>query len=105
MRRIVSLIAVPVTAAVLFTAGAARANTIDGNWCHTDGRRLTIKGPQLTMPGGKQLEGDNDRRGFAYVVPAFEPDAGATITLVLIGEAQMRVISPAHPDQLWKRCG
>ena len=105
MLRSISLIAIPIAAAVVFTAGMAWADGIDGTWCYADGQRLTIKGPQLTMAGGKQIEGDNDRHGFAYVVPAFEPDAGATITLVLNGEAQMRVISPAHPDQLWRRCG
>ncbi len=105
MSRCASLIAIPLAAAVVFAAGLARADVIDGNWCHADGRRLSIKGAQLTMAGGKQIEGDNDRRSFAYVVPAFEPDAGATITLVLVGEAQVRVISPTHPDQLWRRCG
>ena len=105
MRRLVSLMAVPLSAPVLFVAGLARADTIDGTWCHADGRRLSINGPQLTMPGGKQIEGDNDRHGFAYVVPAFETDAGATISLVLNGGAQMRVISPTQPDQLWRRCG
>jgi hypothetical protein len=104
MSRIAILMAAPLLAG-LFAAGAARADAIDGNWCHADGRSLSIKGPQLTMPSGKQIEGDYDRHGFAYVVPAFEPDAGATITMVLVSEAQMRVISPAQPDQLWRRCG
>jgi hypothetical protein len=104
MPRIVALIAIPFVAG-LFASGAAWADAIDGNWCHGDGRSLTINGPQLTTPGGKQIEGDYDRHGFAYVVPAFEPDAGATITMVLVSETQMRVISPAHADQLWRRCG
>ena len=105
MSRIVALLAIPLAAAGLLVPGTARADAIDGNWCHADGRSLSIKGPQLTMPGGKQIDGDYDRHGFAYVVPAFEPDAGATITMVLVNDTQMRVVSPAHADQLWRRCG
>ena len=105
MSRIVPLIAIPLVAVGLFGSGPARADAIDGNWCHADGRNLAIKGPQLTTPGGKQIEGDYDRHGFTYVVPAFEPDAGATITMVLLSETQMRLISPTHPDQIWRRCG
>jgi hypothetical protein len=106
MRRTVSPISlVLIVSASLLASGPARADAIDGNWCHADGRSLSIKGPQLTTPGGKQIEGDYDRHGFAYVVPAFEPEAGATITMVLISETEMRLISPAHPDQLWRRCG
>ncbi len=101
----VPLLALPLVAAALIMAGPARADAIDGNWCHADGRSLSIKGPQLTTPGGKKIEGDYDRHGFVYVVPAFEPDAGATITLVLLSETQVRVISPTQPDQLWRRCG
>mgnify|MGYP006186394969 CR=1 FL=1 len=77
---------------VLAAAGVARADAIDGNWCHADGRNLAIKGPQLTTPGGKRIEGDYDRHGFTYVVPAFEPDAGATITMVLLSETQSTYI-------------
>lgn len=105
MRTASSISLALVVSAFLLASGPARADAIDGNWCHADGRSLSIKGPQLTTPGGKQIEGDYDRHGFAYVVPAFEPEAGATITMVLISETQMRMISPAHPDQLWRRCG
>ena len=91
--------------AALFVSGPARADAIDGNWCHEDGRRLTIKGPQLTTPGGAEIEGDYDRHGFVYVVPAREPDAGATISMVLLSETQMRMKAPSNPDQLWRRCG
>lgn len=94
--------------AVLFAAllvpGPALADAIDGNWCHADGRRLTIKGPQLTTPAGAEIDGDYDRHGFAYVVPAAEPDAGATISMVLLSETEMRMKAPSNPDQLWRRC-
>ena len=104
MLRWVDVVAVPLVVACLFAAGPALADAIDGNWCHSDGRHLEIKGPQLTTPGGAQIQGDYDRHGFAYVVPAAEPEAGATVKMVLMGETQMRMISPANPDQLWRRC-
>ncbi len=104
MSRIVTLIAIPLAAACLIASGPARADAIDGDWCHADGRRLTIKGPQLTTPGGARIEGDYDRHGFAYVVPAAEPDAGGTVVMILMGETRMRMKAPSDPDQQWRRC-
>jgi len=49
--------------------GAALADAIDGDWCHGDGRRLSINGPDITTPGGTHLKGDYDRHHFSYVVP------------------------------------
>ena len=100
-----ALVVTAVLFATLFVPGPARADAIDGNWCHEDGRRLTIKGPQLTTPAGAEIEGDYDRHGFAYVAPAAEPDAGATVSMVLLSETQMRMKAPSNPDQLWRRCG
>ena len=91
--------------ATMVVPGPARADAIDGNWCHEDGRRLTIKGPQLTTPAGAEIQGDYDRHGFAYVAPVAEPDGGGTISMVLLSETQMRMKAPSNPDQLWRRCG
>ncbi len=60
-------------------AGPALADAIDGNWCHTDGRRFTIRGPEIVTPGGKRMEGNYSRHWFSYVAPAPEPGAGETI--------------------------
>ncbi|MCW5747809.1 MAG: hypothetical protein KIT36_16590 [Alphaproteobacteria bacterium] len=92
-------------AAFLLYSPAALADAIDGDWCHTDGRRLTIHGPEIVTPGGAHMKGDYDRHGFAYVVPSPEPDAGATIVMTLLSETQMRMKSPSDPSQLWRRCG
>ena len=59
-------------------AGPALADAIDGNWCHTDGRRFTIRGPEIVTPGGKRMEGNYSRHWFSYVAPAPEPGAGET---------------------------
>jgi|SRR6516164_5248383 hypothetical protein len=86
-------------------AAPALADAIDGDWCHADGRRLSINGPDITTPGGTQLKGDYDRHHFAYVVPASEPDAGSTVTMVLLSEILMHLKPPAGEQQTWRRCG
>lgn len=90
--------------ATLF-AGIARADAIDGDWCYSDGRRLTINGPDVVTPGGTQLKGDYDRHHFSYVIPPSEPGAGATVAMVLLSEIQMRLKPPAGEEQTWRRCG
>jgi len=90
--------------AALFS-GPALADAIDGDWCHADGRRLSISGPDIVTPGGARLKGDYDRHHFSYVVPGAEPGAGATIYMILMGELQLRLKPPAGEEQLWRRCG
>ena len=87
---------------------AALADAIDGHWCHTDGRRLTIDGPTIVTPGGHEMTGDYDRHGFVYIIPPGEPGVGKRITMQLIDE--YTVILRTGPDsaknveQVWKRC-
>ena len=57
----------------LVFAGPAFADAIDGNWCHVDGRRFTIRGPAITTPAGNSLQGNYDRHYFSYPIPASEP--------------------------------
>lgn len=96
----------PLVAAVLalpmlvLQTGAARADAIDGDWCLGDGSRLSINGPDITTPAGRQLKGDYDRHHFTYVEPS-----GGTVSMVLVSEIQMRLKPPAGDEQLWRRCG
>jgi hypothetical protein len=96
------LLALPLLA---LSGGAALADAIDGDWCHGDGRRLSINGPDIVTPGGAHLKGDYDRHHFSYVVPASEPGAGATVAMVLLSEILMRLKPPAGDEQTWRRCG
>ena len=96
------LLALPLLA---LSGGAALADAIDGDWCHGDGRRLSINGPDIVTPGGAHLKGDYDRHHFAYVVPSSEPGAGATVTMVLLSEILMHLKPPAGEEQTWRRCG
>jgi hypothetical protein len=99
-----------VIAALAFSANAipAFADSIDGNWCHNDGRRLTIRGPEIVTPGGKQMEGNYSRHYFNYTVPAPEPGAGETIFMMLANEntVYLRRGEPATgvPQEIWVRC-
>jgi len=90
---------------VALSAGTAWADAIDGDWCHADGKRLTINGPDITTPAGAKLKGDYDRHHFSYVVPAGELGGGATVSMQLLSELNMRLTPPAGEDQLWRRCG
>lgn len=90
---------------VTLCAGTARADAIDGDWCHADGKRLTINGPDITTPAGAKLKGDYDRHHFSYVVPAGEPGGGATVSMRLLNELNMRLTSSAGEEQQWRRCG
>lgn len=91
--------------------GSAFADAIDGDWCATDGRHLTIDGPRITTPTGKRLEGSYSRHNFEYVVPAPEPAAGLTVFMVLQNETtvQLRVAADRAAAaqaaaQIWRRC-
>mgnify|MGYP003394224019 CR=1 FL=1 len=93
-----------IAAALLFPP-PARADEIDGNWCGPDKRLLTIQGPSITTPGGKQIKGDYDRHAFSYVVPDGEPGTGATVAMRLLNQQTMRLLPPnGGAEQIWRRC-
>lgn len=98
-------VAAAVTALVA-AATSARADAIDGDWCHPDGRRFTIHGPQIVTPGGAQLEGDYSRHYFSYVVPGVERPAGQTVFMTLLNENTVHLragAADAAPEE-WRRC-
>ena len=88
------------------TAVYAWADVIDGDWCKADGKRMKIRGPEITTPGGNQTRGDYTRHSFVYVVPAGEAGAGETVSIVLLSEylAHARQGAPDAPIQVWNRC-
>jgi len=94
--------------ALALVAGPALADAIDGDWCLKDtGRRISIRGPQIVTPGGKQMQGDYERHGFNYVVPAPEPGAGQTVYMQLLDEntVHLRVGDDANAKpETWIRC-
>ncbi|MSO94080.1 MAG: hypothetical protein EXQ86_11860 [Rhodospirillales bacterium] len=93
------------------TQGEARADVIDGRWCFTDGRGMTISGPIIVTPSGTRTTGDYTRHSFRYKVPEAEPGAGSVVSMVLANEETVYLWdgdkvagSGRAPDQVWRRC-
>ncbi|MBV9635174.1 MAG: hypothetical protein JOZ40_11155 [Methylobacteriaceae bacterium] len=94
-------------AAVLAGAGVARADVIDGDWCSTEGRHFSIRGPNIVTPEGTKTEGNYSRHSFSYTIPPSEPSAGTQVFMVLLNEFTVRLrtgTDPGAPAQIWKRC-
>jgi hypothetical protein len=91
---------------LLAGSGSALADRIDGDWCRADGKRMSIHGPDIVTPGGKQIQGDYTRHFFSYVVPAGEAGAGETVAITLLSEylAHARQGGVDAPVQVWNRC-
>ena len=104
------ILAVPTALAsfamLLITGHIALADAIDGDWCHADGKRMKIRGPEIVTPGGNQTRGDYTRHSFSYVVPAGEAGAGESVSIILLSEylAHARQGSENSPVQVWNRC-
>ncbi|MCW5693837.1 MAG: hypothetical protein KIT48_15870 [Pseudolabrys sp.] len=92
-------------AALLALAAPAFADAIDGDWCRADGKHMTIRGPAIVTPGGKETQGNYSRHAFSYVVPAGEAGAGNTVAITLLGEYLARSREGENgPEQEWRRC-
>jgi hypothetical protein len=90
---------------IVFSVSPARADRIDGNWCHGI-KHLSINGPTIVTPGGTKITGKYDRHGFQYVVPEGEVGAGDTITMMQQHEELMQLSSSAKPEVVedWIPC-
>lgn len=110
--RIPTLVLVLSTVAALLPAGPARADAVDGDWCFSDGRRMSINGPEIITPGRTRTEGDYDRHAFSYTVPKNEPGAGTVVSMVVIDDDTLflnqgakQSFPAAKPQEVWHRCG
>ena len=104
--RVGNSFALMAAAMLLFSADAARADRLDGDWCRSDGKRMSINGPDITTPGGTRMKGEYARHFFSYVVPAGEDGAGQTVAIRQLSEqlAHARQGSDNAPLQVWNRC-
>ena len=104
--RLTGLCAFAATALLLLAPAPALADAIDGDWCREDGKRMSIRGPDIVTPGGKAIRGDYTRHFFSYVIPAGEDGAGATVSITLLNEylAHARAGDANAPVQVWRRC-
>ena len=99
------------TTVLLFVWSPAMADSLDGNWCSEDGKRLNIEGPTIMTPGGTTMRGDYQRHTFSYTVPAREPGAGSHVFLQQWSEELMKMYTGADAatarqgdGEAWKRC-
>ena len=90
----------------LAAATSARADAIDGSWCHEGNQRMSINGPSIVTAAGTKTQGDYSRHAFAYVVPAGEPGVGTTVSMILLNEDTMQLRPGSQaPAETWLRCG
>ena len=83
----------------------AWADSIDGNWCAPEGgKHLTIEGPRIRTPGGKDMTGQYGRHDFSYVAPDGDPAPGTAIDMRLMGEHAVRVTEWGGASSVWHRC-
>jgi hypothetical protein len=68
-----------------------------------DGRRVQIDGPDNVTPGGRHLQGADDRHHLSYVVPHPEAGAGKTVAIVPMSETAVRVQFGEVPADVWNR--
>lgn len=94
-----------VSCALAIASAPAFADAIDGNWCHSDGRRFEIAGPTIVTPNKTRTQGQYDRHYFSYVVPASDPGAGTTVDMTLMGETSVRIKPGDRAEETWTRCG
>ncbi len=96
--------------ALLLSTHAASADVIDGNWCFTDGRHISIKGPYVVTPAGTEMTGDYTRHSFVYTVPDSEPGAGSVVSMTLMDQETVylrpnaRSSAAKSPVEVWRRC-
>ena len=95
----------------LLNVTPASADSIDGNWCFTDGRHFSINGPDIVTPAGTSTVGDYGRHSFLYTVPGNETGAGALVAMRLLDENTIQLATGSDasetsksPTQIWQRC-
>jgi hypothetical protein len=95
---------------LVFSAGAASADPLDGRWCMAGGGRMSIDGSRVTTPGGAQMTGEYDRGSLVYAMPGLEPGSVLRVSLTLLDEERLRMAinqagaKNARPE-IWHRCG
>jgi len=84
---------VAVIAMFVALCAPARADAIDGDWCRADGKRMSIRGPAIVTPGGKETQGDYSRHFFSYTVPQGETGAGNKVSIIVFS-------GHSHPEMI-----
>jgi ABC-type phosphate transport system substrate-binding protein len=108
LRKSIVAVALIIRVTTLAVSGAIAQNlpALEGSWCHADGKRLTVKGSDVVTPAGKPLRAEYARTFASWVIPDGEPNAGTTVTMMLIGtdRAHTREGAADTPPLEWRRC-
>ena len=100
-----SVLFIAAAAALLLPSAGARADQIDGHWCHADGRNLLIESSMIITPGGNEIVGDYRRHSIFYTVPAGEPDPGTKTAMQQLNDLVMQVLKEGGQEvQTWRHC-
>ena len=54
----IQLVSLMALAGLVLFGSNARADAIDGDWCRADGKRMSIRGPDIVTPGGHNIRGE-----------------------------------------------
>jgi hypothetical protein len=101
-----SMLALATTIGITFSfSQIARADAIDGDWCTSNGKRMSIRGSAIVTPGGQQISGNYTRHFFSYVIPTGEIGAGTRVEIQLLSEYLAHARQGSDPSvQEWRRC-
>lgn len=96
------LLATAATAAIVASTGIGHADVIDGDWCFSDGRHFSIRGPEIVTPEGVRTTGAYSRHAFSYTTPG----GGEAVDLRLLNEYTLhrRHGTDAAAPETWTRC-
>jgi hypothetical protein len=96
-----------IAAGLITSAGSARADAIDGDWC-MGADHMNIDGSTILTPGKNKIAGNYGRYRYSYIAPASEPGAGGEVKMVMIrGREQVHVDRPGGDPtkpEVWSRC-
>lgn len=88
----------------------ALADRIDGTWCSTDGKSVSVDGPRVVTSRGNEVEANYNRHHIDYVIPAGEPDEGSIFRADQLNDNQIQVIlidaggKPKGDVEIWTPC-
>ena len=102
--RSVLILAAAIAGMAIASVHPAFADSIDGEWCSSTGRRVVIEGSRLTSPKRVVFQGDYAKYSVRFTMPEGEPDAGSAVTMVFRRGLGVDVTIGANAPQLWQKC-
>jgi hypothetical protein len=88
-------------------ASASSADQLDGRWCLSGGRRMSIDGPTVITATGARMQGEYHRGSLVYLLPGQEPEFAVQVALTPLDEERLSLATnrPGARPEIWHRCG